>query len=82
MVRESGEALVTVINDILDFSKIEAGKLDIRSEPFDLHEAMGGTMKFLAVRAHEKALELVYRVAPDVPRVTWSATAHAFGRSS
>ena len=25
-------------------------------------------MKFLAVRAHEKSLELVYRVAPDVPR--------------
>jgi PAS domain S-box-containing protein len=68
VVRESGEALVTVINDILDFSKIEAGKLDIRCEPFDLHDALGSTMKFLAVRAHEKALELVYRVAPDVPR--------------
>ena len=68
VVRESGEALVTVINDILDFSKIEAGKLDIRCEPFDLHDALGSTMKFLAVRAHEKTLELVYRVAPDVPR--------------
>ncbi len=68
VVRESGEALVTVINDILDFSKIEAGKLDIRNEPFDLYDAFGSTMKFLAVRAHEKSLELVYRVAPDVPR--------------
>ena len=68
VVRESGEALVTVINDILDFSKIEAGKLDIRCEPFDLHDALGSTMKFLAVRAHEKSLELVYRVAPSVPR--------------
>ena len=68
VVRESGEALVTVINDILDFSKIEAGKLDIQSEPFDLHDALGSTMKFLAVRAHEKSLELVHRVAPDVPR--------------
>ena len=68
VVCESGEALVTVINDILDFSKIEAGKLDIRCEPFDLHDALGSTMKFLAVRAHEKTLELVYRVAPDVPR--------------
>ncbi|MHB8898570.1 MAG: response regulator [Thermoguttaceae bacterium] len=68
VVRESGEALVTVINDILDFSKIEAGKLDIRGEPFDLHDALGSTMKFLAVRAHEKSLELVYRVASDVPR--------------
>jgi PAS domain S-box-containing protein len=67
VVRESGEALVTVINDVLDFSKIEAGKLDIRSEPFDLHETLGSTMKFLAVRAHEKSLELIFRVAPDVP---------------
>src|SRR5262249_30061403 len=33
MVRESGEALLTLINDILDFSKIEAGKLDLQTRP-------------------------------------------------
>src|SRR5204862_409409 len=38
VVRQSGDALLTVINDILDFSKIEAGKLDLESQPFDLME--------------------------------------------
>ncbi|GAB3836369.1 histidine kinase dimerization/phospho-acceptor domain-containing protein [Dactylosporangium cerinum] len=29
VVRDSGEALLTIINDILDFSKIEAGQLQL-----------------------------------------------------
>ena len=31
IIRQSGDALLTVINDILDFSKIEAGKLELES---------------------------------------------------
>ncbi|MDA1054038.1 MAG: PAS domain-containing protein [Planctomycetota bacterium] len=68
MVRESGESLLTVINDILDFSKIEAGKLDLDNTVFDLRENLGDTMKSLALRAHDKNLELAFRVEPDVPR--------------
>jgi two-component system, sensor histidine kinase and response regulator len=67
LVRLSAESLLTVINDILDFSKIEAGKLDIESIPFDLRESLGETMKALAFRAHQKGLELIYEVQPDVP---------------
>jgi CheY-like chemotaxis protein len=59
--------LLTVINDILDFSKIEAGKLEIESIPFDLRESLGETMKALAFRAHQKGLELIYEVQPEVP---------------
>ena len=40
IVRQSGDALLTVINDILDFSKIEAGKLELESQPFDLRECV------------------------------------------
>jgi PAS domain S-box-containing protein len=67
IVQESGDALLTVINDVLDFSKIEAGKLELDSYPFDLHEALGDTMKSLAVRADRKGLELAFRIGPDVP---------------
>jgi len=66
-VQESGESLLSVINDVLDFSKIEAGKLDLVSEPFDLRESLGDTMKSLAVRAHSKGLELACEIPPDVP---------------
>jgi signal transduction histidine kinase/DNA-binding response OmpR family regulator len=67
MVKSSAEALLRVINDILDFSKIEAGKLELSPHPFSLRDMMGDTVQMLAMRAHQKKLELSWRVAPDVP---------------
>jgi len=67
MVRESGDALLSLINDILDFSKIEAGKLDLDCAAFDVRESLGDTLKFLALRAHTKGLELACRIQPEVP---------------
>ena len=67
LVRLSAESLLTVINDVLDFSKIEAGKLDIESIPFNLRESLGETTKALGFRAHQKGLELICEVQPDVP---------------
>jgi signal transduction histidine kinase/CheY-like chemotaxis protein/HPt (histidine-containing phosphotransfer) domain-containing protein len=67
MVKSSAEALLTIIDDILDFSKIEAGKLDLDPVPFRLRELLDDTLEVLALRAHEKQLELLCRVAPDVP---------------
>jgi signal transduction histidine kinase/CheY-like chemotaxis protein len=67
MVRQSAESLLSILNDILDFSKIEAGKLDLESITFDLRESLGETMQALSFRAHQKDLELVYEVRPEVP---------------
>ena len=69
MVQSSAESLMAVINDILDFSKIEAGKLDLDPTPFCLADAVGDTLKLLALRAHVKGLELVGDVRPGVPEV-------------
>ena len=66
LVKSSGEALLTVINDILDFSKIEAGKLDLDPAPFLLRDLIGDTLKFLALRAHNKGLKLACDIPPDV----------------
>jgi PAS domain S-box-containing protein len=68
-VKSSAEALLTVINDILDFSKIEAGKLDLDPLAFDLRNTVGDALRALALRAHEKGLELACDIAPDVPEV-------------
>ncbi len=68
IVKSSAEALLTIINDILDFSKIEAGKLLVEHISFDLHRVIGDTLKTLALRAHEKNIELVCDIKPDVPR--------------
>ena len=67
MVKYSADALLSLLNDILDFSKIEAGRLRFESLPFSLHECVTRALKSLASRAHEKGLELIAAVLPDVP---------------
>ena len=66
-VKSAADSLLDIINDLLDFSKIEAGKLELVPADFFLREAVGDTLRALAVRAHKKGLELVYQVAQDVP---------------
>ncbi|APR79642.1 Signal transduction histidine kinase [Minicystis rosea] len=68
-VKSSAATLLQVINDILDFSKIEAGKLELEEVPTSLDELVEGTLKMLAFSAHQRGLELLYRIAPDVPDV-------------
>lgn len=68
IVKSSAESLLTIINDILDFSKIEAGKLLVEQISFDLHRVVAETLKTLALRAHEKNIELVFEIIPSVPR--------------
>ncbi len=68
-VKYSADALLTVINDVLDFSKIEAGRLDLESIEFDLADTLDECVRTLALKAHEKNLELVCEIATDVPEV-------------
>ncbi len=67
LVKSSGESLLSVINDILDFSKIESGKMDLETIEFNLYNCVGETMKALALRAHQKGLELAYDSDAEVP---------------
>ncbi|MFA6010773.1 MAG: response regulator [Desulfobacteraceae bacterium] len=66
-ISTSGEALLALINDILDFSKIEAGKLDLEMLNFDLSSLLEDFAATLAVRAHEKDLELICSADPKTP---------------
>ncbi|MFL6619711.1 MAG: response regulator [Povalibacter sp.] len=66
-VKLSADGLLNVINDILDFSKIEAGRLELDPIEFDVREALDITLKMLALRAHQKGLELVCDIDPSVP---------------
>jgi signal transduction histidine kinase/DNA-binding response OmpR family regulator/HPt (histidine-containing phosphotransfer) domain-containing protein len=67
MLKSSGDSLLGVINDILDFSKVEAGKLELDPAEFSLQDMIGETLRGLALRAHEKDLELAYHVDPQLP---------------
>jgi signal transduction histidine kinase/CheY-like chemotaxis protein/HPt (histidine-containing phosphotransfer) domain-containing protein len=68
-VLESATTLLDLLNDILDFSKIEAARLDLENISFDLRDSLGKALKAMALRAHDKELELAFRVAPDVPNL-------------
>lgn len=66
-VEASAGDLLDLLNDILDFSKIEAGKLNLDPVVFRVRDYIGGILKALAFRAHQKQLELLFRVHPAVP---------------
>ena len=67
-IDRSAKTLLGLIDEILDFSKIEAGKLEIETQPFNLDECIQGVIELMAPKAHEKGLELAWRIAPDLPR--------------
>ncbi|MEM9204728.1 MAG: ATP-binding protein [Pseudomonadota bacterium] len=68
-IESSGSSLLTLINDILDFSKIEAGHMDLVDDPVDLRDLIQNVVELLAVRAHDKGLEIAWRVAPEMPKL-------------
>lgn len=65
--RRAGGTLLHLINDILDLSKIETGHLELETIPFDLAEVLDKAIEILAMRAHEKHLELTAHLSPAVP---------------
>src|SRR3954452_14176171 len=65
--RKAGGQLLDLINDILDLSKVESGHLTLESLDFNLGEVLDKTLEMMAIRAHEKGLELALRIAPEIP---------------
>jgi PAS domain S-box-containing protein len=65
--RRAGNNLLDLINDVLDLSKIEAGGMEIANTEFDVSDVIERSLEIAAVPAHEKGLELVSHIAPDVP---------------
>ena len=68
-IKSSSHALLGVLNDILDFSKIEAGKMELDNTEFYLEEVLETLSHLVKVQAEEKEIEILFSVAPDVPRI-------------
>ena len=67
IVKSSSDALLSIINDILDFSRIEARKLELDPIEFTPRDTIGDTAHTVALRAHQKGLELIVDVDAAVP---------------
>ncbi|MEM7446850.1 MAG: response regulator [Myxococcota bacterium] len=66
-IQRSGTTLLRLVNDILDFSKIEAGRLELEEAPFGVRQSVEELVDTFASQACDRGIELVCRVAPDVP---------------
>jgi signal transduction histidine kinase/CheY-like chemotaxis protein len=64
VIRQSGEALLTILNDVLDLSKIEAGKLELEIVDFNLGEVARGAYSAFTAIAAKKGLAFVLEVGP------------------
>ena len=63
----NGNALLELINGILDLARVESGRLDLEAVPFDVIELTEKVADTLAVRAHEKGIELAVRFSTMLP---------------
>jgi cell cycle sensor histidine kinase DivJ len=69
LINDSGTHLLSVVNGILDMSKMETGDFAITPEPFAAAKVIGNCCDMLALKAHEAGLDLVTRLAPDLPEI-------------
>ncbi len=66
IVKESSSSLFKIINNILDFSKMKSGKMRLEEVEFNIRDIINETVDALAIRAHEKKLEFMIYMYPDV----------------
>ncbi len=66
-VKSSADALLVILNDVLDFSKIESGKIELEAVTFSPAEVVAEAIKPFIVEAHQKWIELISNIDPDMP---------------
>ncbi|MEY4256243.1 MAG: hypothetical protein RLZZ141_1470 [Pseudomonadota bacterium] len=59
IVRESGDALLSILNDLLDISRIEAGKMTLESIEFDIREVLSGAYAAFTAIANKAGLSFI-----------------------
>lgn len=67
--QNSGETLLALINDILDLSRVEAGRIELETISFNLRDLAQDCCEMIALKVHEKGLELVLRIDPATPMI-------------
>jgi PAS domain S-box-containing protein len=58
-IETAGQHLLEIINGVLDLASVESAGIQLKEEPFELDELVRRTLAMVALRAEQKALELV-----------------------
>jgi two-component system, sensor histidine kinase len=69
IAEKSADTMMRLLNDILDLSKVESGKLEFEAIPFNPAEVADEVTSLLRARAASSHLNLVTRMADDLPPV-------------
>jgi cell cycle sensor histidine kinase DivJ len=69
LINDSGNHLLSVVNGMLDMSKMESGDFDIAPEPFAPAQVIGHCCDLLALKARECGLDLVLKIADNLPQI-------------
>ena len=64
VIRDAGDALLTILNDILDLARIEAGKMRLDARPFIPAQEAERWKALHLVTARAKGIDLVVRTCP------------------
>ncbi|MGZ9216839.1 MAG: response regulator [Candidatus Binatia bacterium] len=67
IIKQSGDALLTIINELLDFSKIESGKMELEILDFNLRSVVDDVVALFAKQAADKGVDLVHSMNATVP---------------
>ena len=68
-IHTSGQHLLMLINEILDLSRVEAGRYELREESVSLADVAQDCHHLLTIRAQKRAIEILERIEPDLPRI-------------
>ena len=66
-IKQGSAHLLQLINDILDLSKIEAGQLELRSESFQINEALPEVLSTIRPLAMAKHIKVQHTLEADLP---------------
>ncbi len=67
IIDQAAQLLLQLIDDILEFSRLQAGAMELEELPIDFYQCLEDPIQLLAPMAHDKNLELILDVEPDVP---------------
>ena len=65
--RNSAEAMLGLVDEFLEFSRLDADQLEFEQVDFDVRGTVEGAINSMSHLALEKGLEVLCRVAPEVP---------------
>ncbi len=67
IIDQAATQLLHLIDDILEFARIQDASAKVENGPFNLVDCVENPLQLLAPTAHDKGVELILDIAPDVP---------------